>query len=350
MSKVSVTIVTCNSQRYIGKCLDAVLNQDCPVEVIVVDNASLDETRLILARYQSRVRIIHNPRNIGFAAAQNQAIAQSRSKWVLTLNPDVLLHSGFVSNLVEAGESDLGVGTVCGRLRRIGVGFNPLPEPVLDSTGIYFTPNLRHFDRGSGEPDDDRYSEREYVFGASAAAAMYRRQMIDDISSEDGFFDPDFFAYREDADVSWRAQLLGWRCLYTPGALGQHVRRVRPGSRRDVPKSINMHSVKNRFLMRVKNTTTGIYTRHWLSITTRDLFILGGCLFYEPTSLPALWRFFQHLPKALAKRRQIMEARKIDDKTLAAWFSPHPHSLPVPVAPALPRETKTRKQVAATSS
>jgi GT2 family glycosyltransferase len=71
--------------------------------------------------------------------------------------------------------------------------------------------------------------------------------MIDDTSLDDEFFDPDFFVYREDADVAWRAQLLGWRCIYTPHARGYHVRNVLPGNRRALPPVINMHSVKNRF-------------------------------------------------------------------------------------------------------
>src|ERR1044071_9233532 len=97
-----------------------------------------------------------------------------------------------------------------------GSGFRPLPEPRIDSTGIYFTPAMRHFDRGWQQPGG-AYSEGiQYVFGASAAAALYRRAMIDDVSIDGNFFDPDFFVYREDADVAWRAQLLGWRCVYTP--------------------------------------------------------------------------------------------------------------------------------------
>ena len=75
---------------------------------------------------------------------------------------------------------------------------------------------LRHLDRGSQEVDNGHYLNFEYVFGATAAAALYRRQMIDDISIDNEFFDPDFFVYREDADVAWRAQLMGWRCIYTP--------------------------------------------------------------------------------------------------------------------------------------
>lgn len=327
---VSVTLVTCNSQPYIRACLEAVLRQDYPVEVVVVDNASLDGTRMELAGFQSRVRIILNDRNTGFASAQNQAISACRSDWVLTLNPDVLLHPGFVAGLLDSAQHDARVGTLCGKLLRIGPGFTPLPAPEIDSTGLYFTPNLRHFDRGSGEPDDGRYPLTEYVFGASAAAAMYRREMIEDISQPDGFFDPDFFAYREDADVAWRAQLLGWRCLYVPAAVAHHVRRVRPGPRGKVPAVLNMHSVKNRFLMRVKNTTAGVLSEHWAPTLLRDVFIVGGCLFYEPSSLPAFWRFAKAFPRAMAKRKEIMSRRRVSDQYLAQWFAEEPAAMPLP--------------------
>src|SRR5260370_2067658 len=81
---------------------------------------------------------------------------------------------------------------------------------------------------------------------------MYRWEMIAAISDAGRFFDPDCFAYREDADVAWRAQLLGWRCLYVPGAVSYHVRTVNPANRRAVPAVVNMHSLKNRFLLRLK--------------------------------------------------------------------------------------------------
>ena len=110
--------------------------------------------------------------------------------------------------------------------------------------------------------------------------------MIDDISIDGEFFDPDFFAYREDADVAWRAQLLGWRCIYAPTAVGWHVRSVVPGERRSITPAINMHSVKNRFLMRIKNATPGLYRRCWLPMTARDLTVIAGCLL-RGTAIPA---------------------------------------------------------------
>jgi GT2 family glycosyltransferase len=188
---------------------------------------------------------------------------------------------------------------------------------------------LRHFDRGWNEPDDGRHARAEYVFGASGAAALYRREMIADIALDDGFFDPDFFMYREDADVAWRSQLLGWHCVYTPEAVAYHVRSVVPAARPSVPAILKMHSVKNRFLMRVKNMTGDLYRRHWLTATARDVLVIGGCLLVEPRSLPAFGRIAGCLPRALAKRRQIMGRRRASDEYLASWFHSLPASFPV---------------------
>jgi len=328
--KVCVTIVSYNSRRYIGSCLESVLQQSgAPIEVVVVDNASSDSTREILGRYRHRVRVIYNARNVGFAAAQNQAMAASASDWVLALNPDVVLLNGFISRLLEAGEMDEQVGTVCGKLLSIGPDLQPVEQPRIDSAGMYFTPAARHFDRGWHEPDDGRFEQMEYVFGASAAAALYRRRMIDDIAEGADFFDPDFFVYREDADVAWRAQLLGWRAIYTPGAVAWHVRSVLPGNRLAVPAAINMHSVKNRFLMRIKNMTPDLYRRYWLAVTMRDALVLGGCLVWEQTSLPAFWQLAKCLRRALRHRRNIMRRRRATDEDLARWFSGEAVAQPV---------------------
>jgi GT2 family glycosyltransferase len=326
---VSVTLVTYNSGRFIKRCLESVLEQKYPnVEVDIVDNASTDGTVDILEQFQDTCRIYYNTDNLGFAAAQNQAIALSNGDWILTLNPDVLLMPNFIQALVDAAHVDPKVGTVCGKLLSIRATFDLPDEQLVDSTGIYFTPTLRHLDRGSQEVDRGHYMNHEYVFGATAAAALYSRQMIDDISINDEFFDPDFFVYREDADVAWRAQLMGWRCIYTPAARGYHVRNVLPGNRRALPPEINMHSVKNRFLMRIKNMTPDLYRRNWLSITARDLVVLGACLLHEHSSLKAFvyvarnWRHFK------AKREEIMRRKRVKDEYIASWFSFQPVSRP----------------------
>ncbi len=328
---VSVTIVTYNSGRFIKRCLESVLDQRYSLrEVIVIDNCSEDGTIDILEQFEDRVRIIYNEENVGFAAAQNQAIAISRGEWILTLNPDVLLLPDFTEALVHAGGLDARVGTVCGKLLTMSDGFDFPEKPVVDSTGIYFTPNLRHLDRGSLEIDNGHYRQYEYVFGATAAAALYRRKMIDDIAVDGEFFDNDFFVYREDADVAWRAQLLGWRCLYAPYARGYHVRKVLPGNRRALPAEINMHSVKNRFLLRIKNITWDVYRKHWFSITARDLVVLSCCLVREQSSLKAFWFVARNWKRNVAKRRLIMQRQRVDDDYMASWFNFEPVAKPAP--------------------
>jgi GT2 family glycosyltransferase len=333
--KVSVTIVTYNSGRFIKRCLESVLAQKfASKEIIVVDNASTDGTVDILEQFEDRCRIVYNEVNLGFASAQNQAIAISGGDWVLTLNPDVLLLPGFIQAMVDAGDVDPRVGSVCGKLLTILSNFDLPEKQLVDSTGIYFTPMLRHLDRGSQEVDNGHYLNFEYVFGATAAAALYRREMIEDVAMDGEFFDGDFFVYREDADVAWRAQLLGWRCIYTPHARGYHVRNVLPGNRRALPPEINMHSVKNRFLMRIKNITGHLYWRNWLSITMRDLVVIGCCLVREHSSLKAFWYLARNWSKVLEKRRQIMKRRRVADDYIASWFSYTPVSRPAPRASA----------------
>jgi len=328
---VSVTIVTYNSGRFIKRCLESVLEQKYQnLEVVIVDNASTDGTVDILEQFSESCRIYYNDENLGFAAAQNQAIVLAQGEWVLTLNPDVLLLPNFVQALVDAGQVDPKIGTVCGKLLTIRASFDLPEKQLVDSTGIYFTPMLRHLDRGSQEVDNGHYLNYEYVFGATAAAALYRRSMIEDITIQGEFFDRDFFVYREDADVAWRAQLMGWRCLYTTHARGYHVRAVLPGNRRALPAVINMHSVKNRFLMRIKNMTPDLYRRNWFSITTRDVIVVGACLLHERTSLKAFWFLAKNWRRFVAKREEIMKRRRVKDDYMASWFSYQPVSRPAP--------------------
>jgi len=327
---VSVTIVTYNSGRFIRRCLESVLGQKYPkLEIIVIDNASTDGTVDILENFEDRCAVIYNDENIGFAAAQNQAIGISRGRWVLTLNPDAFLLPGFVGALMEGARLDPRAGTVCGKLLTMSPGFDFPEKPIVDSTGIYFTPMLRHFDRGSQQCDNGHYLQYEYVFGATAAAACYRRDMIEDVSVDGEFFDSDFFSYREDADLAWRAQLMGWKCIYVPYARGYHVRKLRPGMRRSVPADINMHSVKNRFLMRLKNITPGLYLRNLLPITIRDVGILGYCLLTEHSSMKAFYLTLRKLPRVMQKRRMIQARRRVDDAYLVRWFNSKPVSLPL---------------------
>lgn len=327
---VSVLITTFNSAATLPACLESLRAQNYPrLELIIVDNASTDTTLRALGAAPENASLIVNPKNLGFAAAQNQAIQSARGDWLLSLNPDVVLDPTFISRLVAAGQRDPNIGVVCGKLLR----WQPeAPNPktnILDSAGIYFTRNLRHLDRGADEPDRGQYERMEYVFGATGAAALYRRAMAEDVAIDGEFFDRDFFAYREDADLAWRAQILGWRCLYVPGAVAWHQRRVTPERRSQLPLIINWHSVKNRFLMRVKNISPVLYLRLFFPTTLRDLMVAGYALLRDWRLISAIVYPVRVWPDLMRKRRAIQGKRRASDRELAQWFSNTPMSEPL---------------------
>lgn len=326
---VSVLITTYNSAKFLRRCLDSVFSQSYrPIELIVVDNASSDGTRDIL-KDVSPAKILYNNANTGFAAAQNQAAHVAHGTWLLSLNPDVILSPTFVAELISVGELHPRVGTVCGKLLRWNPEAHPELTRVIDSTGIYFRPDLRHLDRGADQIDSGQHEKEEYVFGATGACALYRRAMLDDISVEGQYFDEAFFAYREDADLAWRAQLMGWQCIYTPKAVGWHVRRVTPERRKQLPHEINWHSVKNRFLMRAKNMSWALYMRCLLPTSFRDAQVVGYCLLLDrklASALSAVWKSRQELKR---KRQVIQSRRRVSDRELFRWFCSRPASFPV---------------------
>ena len=331
--RVLITIVTHNSERWLKPSLESLRSQTWPERVIRLwDNASEDRSLDIARGFADLLDSIHgSDRNLGFCAAQNRLIASETTEFVLALNPDVVLEPSFVATLVEALEEDPRAGSATGKLWRWRPGSSPEENPgrtsspaILDTTGIYFTRNQRHLDRGSGEPDRGQYEARQYVFGASGAAACYRREMLEDAREGDEYFDESFFAYREDADLAWRAQWLGWRCLYVPEARGWHVRRVLPERRSSLPAAINLHSFKNRFLLRVKNMDAGTYARLFLPITARDAAAVGYVLFREWSSLRAFPLLAGTIARAWALRRSLRRRRRVTPREMREWFSDRP--------------------------
>lgn len=312
---VSVGVVTWNSEPFVSACLEAVAAQTYqPIELLVADNASADGTRRLLTARLPPERLVLCERNLGFSAAHNRLIVRSYGTYYLALNPDVVLEPGFVAALVAALERDGRAGAAAGKLLRVD------PPDVLDSTGIVMLRSQRHLDRGADERDAGQLDAAGEVFGVTGAAGFYRRAMLDDIRVAGEYFDEDFFAYREDADLAWRAQWFGWRCLYEPAAVARHHRRVTPERRRALPADINRASVRNRFLLRIKNQTPGLLLRCLGPALWRDLLVVGGVVLTEPTSLGAFADLARLLPRALAKRRTIMRRRRLTDRHMARWF------------------------------
>ena len=313
----SIVLVTWNSAPYLPRCLAGIAAQSWgDVEVVHVDNASADDSVARVSAAFSDATQIVNRQNIGFAAAVNQALAVAHGEFVFLCNPDAFLERDYVRAIIDAFDGAAETfGMATGKLTRAR-GFDIQPTDEIDSLGIRMTRTGRHLDITA---TGDRQPANE-VFGVSGAAAAYTRPFIDDVTIDGQFLDEDFFAYREDADVAWRGRLFGWRALFVPNAVAYHVRAVTPERRRELPPVLNMHSVKNRFLLRLKNEGLYLALRNAPFELARDLVTIVAVLTIERTSLPAFGWLWRNRKRILAKRRAIQSRRRVSDRALAEWF------------------------------
>jgi GT2 family glycosyltransferase len=311
--KIGVNIVTFNSAADIAPCLESIRQQTFEdFRIHIFDNASHDGTINIIEPFDIEY-LVRSPVNTGFCKAHNELARRFLSEYVLFLNPDTILRPTFIAELLGALEARPDAASACGKLLR-------MDNMTLDSTGIVMLAEQRHLDRGAGEPDLGQYDKADDIFGPSCAAALYRRKALDDTAIDGQYFDEDFFAYREDADLAWRCRLLGWNSIYVPGAVAQHRRRVTPERRRQLPRAINYHSVKNRFLLRMNNMSIDFYRQYFWRITARDAAVIGYVFLYEWSSIPALFYFLRHFPRLLRKRKSIQSRSRAESAELGKWF------------------------------
>ncbi|MFD0697776.1 glycosyltransferase family 2 protein [Paenibacillus sp. GCM10027628] len=304
MNKVSVHIITYNSAEHIDECLKAVFGQKYSIsQVIVIDNASSDRTLMKLENWSHRCTIVRNTKNNGFAGGHNQAIKLSNSDYCLVLNPDVALDQGYIHNLIVALEKNSHIGSATGKLLFKG-------DPTrIDSTGLVINKARRAFDRGANEPSES-YNQAGEVFGVSGAAAMYARRMIDDISVNGEFFDEDFFAYKEDVDVAWRAQIMGWKAYFEPSAIAYHERGWKEGGRSSKPLFVRRLSYINRYKMIWKNDRLFNIVKNFFPLLVYEILSFGYALIREPKLLGAWSSFLRKLPELCEKRSIIQSNRK----------------------------------------
>ncbi|HWN41925.1 MAG TPA: glycosyltransferase, partial [Thermoanaerobaculia bacterium] len=205
--KVAVCIVTYDSAPDLPGCLESIGRLDHrPLEIVVVDNASHDGSLEIAKRHAPAgipLEAVASPENLGFAAGMNAAFARTEAPFVLTLNADARPSPDYVTRLLaRVAKHGTTAGAVTGKLVR--------PSGELDACGMRLTPNWRHLDRGSGEPDRGQFSRPERVFGATGAASLFRREALDDAAVEGEIFDPRFHSFREDAELCFRLRERGW--------------------------------------------------------------------------------------------------------------------------------------------
>jgi GT2 family glycosyltransferase len=212
--KTAVVVPNWNGKGSLKSCLDSLLDQSEPCDLIVVDNGSTDGSVEFLEKHYPQAKLIKHKRNTGFTggvnSGMNDAIATGY-EYVALFNNDAIADKDWLNHLVKSLDENPRVGiatsTICDSKRT-----------HFDSTGDIYTIWGLPFPRGRGEPFSDKYDELTDIFGASGGASIYRVKMLERI----GIFDQDFFAYYEDIDLSFRAQLAGWTVRYAPKAICYH--------------------------------------------------------------------------------------------------------------------------------
>jgi GT2 family glycosyltransferase len=310
---ISIGLVTWNSAPRLPSTLAALAQQNYPnIELVVVDNASSDDSVAQVQRRLPNVRLILNKENRGFCGGHNQAIQASQGAYYLPLNPDVAIQPDYIVTLVETLETHTNCGSAAGKL---------LQQPgIIDTTGLFINRRRQQDLRGHGEQDIGQYDQPGEVFGVDGAAPLYRRQMLEDIKVNDQYFDENFFAHKEDVDVAWRAQIAGWKCWYTPAAVAIHPRSFRPGHRLHLAPAIRLHAVKNRYLLLARNETLAGWRRDWLPILWYDLEIISYLCLFERSSLAAFGLVNKLWPHLQQWRTEIWKRAKTSPEELLQWF------------------------------
>lgn len=314
---VVVQIVTHNNAQTIVSCIQSLRVQRYKnFELIVIDNASTDATLALLSSL--KIPVIKNRKNIGYGAAHNIGFTKKDSRYVLTLNPDIVLDRNFLGNLVFAMEhAPKSVGSAQPLLYRV----NSIHEKSdrIDSAGLYLTPYRRQKLRNEGQQVVASVP-RSPIFGPDGAAAFYRRTMLADINLGDGIFDESFFMHKEDVDICWRAQLMGWTSVFVPEAKAYHIRTFRAGQRHRVNTLLQKMAVRNRYYLLVKNEIPLLFFRDLFWILMYEIGMFVYMVFSERSSLDAYGMVMRELAVLFQKRRRIQSHRRARVNEIAPWF------------------------------
>lgn len=321
---VSIVIVNWNSGDFLSQCLGALAGQTyAPLEVIIVDNGSSDASLAWASTLVEEMgaSVIQLGTNTGFAPAFNRGYALSHGECVLSLNADVRLEPDAIAGWVGALARHPEAGLACGKLWR---DKHSTERPLLDSTGLFLSRARRPYDRGGGEEDVGQYDRAGEVFGACGAAWAARRAMLEDVRCLGELLDEDFFAYYDDADLSWRARLRGWTCWYEPAARGWHARgqaeTLHKRSASPALEAAQRHALKNRYLMMLKDDTLAGVAADLPFILAGDVARFGYLLLRRPSLLSAYGDVWRLRRRMVEKRRHIQGRRVVADHQIRSWF------------------------------
>jgi GT2 family glycosyltransferase len=312
--RFSVVIPNWNGLRFLDVCLRALEQQTYPdIEVILADNASADGSTAFVRAHFPAVRVLDMGRNAGFTGACNAGMQAATGEFIALLNNDTEVEHGWAAAVVTAfrahGES---IGSVASKMLLFD------RRDTIHTTGDYFTTDGRAGNRGVWERDTGQYDRAEDVFSACGGSAVYRRVMLEHI----GLLDDAFFFSGEDVDLGWRAQLAGWRCLYTPDAIVYHHLSATGGG-----VTASYYDGRNLIFILVRNVPAGLWRRygHRIIAAQARLAWEAVCAWRGAAArarLRGMAAGLFALPMLLAGRKRIQAARTISDAALEKRLTP----------------------------
>ncbi len=309
---ISVVILNWNGREHLIRCLRSFSRVTYqPLEIIVVDNNSSDDSAKIVQKKFPDVRLVRNKTNRGYSGGNNNGIRASRGKYIFILNNDTEVEKSFLEPLVKLMEVDSSIGCVQPKL------VYGDEHSLLNAVGSYFTSSgfLYHYGYRK-DARDPKYNTRLTIYSAKGAAMMLRRSAIDRV----GTFDEDFFIYFEETDLCHKLWLAGYKVIYEPLSVVYHYEAV--DTHKQMRNSFIMYlSYRNRIASYLKNLSVPSILRLFPVLC---LFYFFSCALYPTAVLRALvWNIWM-FPKTMNKRRLVQRGRKLDDTTLfqTIWRDP----------------------------
>lgn len=299
-SKVAVIVINWNGEADSLLCIDALLNQSLENTIIAVDNGSTDNFCSAVETKYSGVVLLKNQKNLGFAGGANTGIRKALEDdfdFIALINNDALPEPNWLEALVKSMSKNSKAGIVTGKFLKT--------DGTIDSTGDQYTVWGLAYPRGRGENDQGQYDTAQEVFAATGGASIYRAEMFRQI----GLFDEDFFAYYEDVDLSFRAQLYGWSVVYEPKAVAHHKIGASSGK---VPGFTTQQTIKNLPWLLWKNVPLALLPKIWPRFFVAHSAFIGSAL-ARAEFLPVfkgLFVSFGLFPKKLVERFHIQKNSK----------------------------------------
>ncbi len=310
--RVSVVIPSWNGRSHLPYCLESLQHQAYRNhEVVLVDNNSTDDSVAFTRTHYPDIQIVCLDQNFGFARAVNAGIESSAGEYIACLNNDVEVSAEWLGELVACIERHPAAAAATSKM------LDRRDPRRLDDAGDIMSRYLRAYPRGRGEEDRGQYDDEVEVFGASGGASLWRAHVIREL----GLFDEDLFAYYEDVDLSFRANLAGYECWYAPKAVVFHAGGGT--SRQRASEFAYYHAVRNRWSMIVKNGPAPLLWRSSPRIAFAEMLSFAKAVSERKTvlTMKAHRDVLRALPAWTRRRKEVQRTRSISGRELRRLMS-----------------------------